>query len=465
MNRRPTNPFEMLSPMMVGAMTVLVAATALILSYNAGNSLPFVPTYDISVEVPDAQELVDNNEVLIGGRRVGVIGSIEPQLTEEGRPYARLNLRLEQDLGGQVLDDATVRVRSRSLLGAKYLELEPGGTGEPLESGAILPLTQARENVEVDELVDEFDPRTRRNLAVVLGGLGTGFASRGLDFNTAVESFRPIAENARLVLGDIVAPNTRFSRLLSAYAATAAELGAAPEDLGGIVRDGGITLRALSDAGGTLARTLEQAPPTLDAGSAALGVLTPVLAKGRRITAQVAPAARMLPDAADRLAAAAVAGTPALRRARILGPKLEGAFSELEGLAAREPSVKALDSLAGVLPELRPAVEHLAPYQTVCNYLGIAGRNLASTASEGNASGNWLRFNAILQPLEMLHAGSAAPRLHFNPYPNGAAPGQPRECEAGRETYLPGQVIGNVPGNQGLATEATTPASVEAVTD
>jgi hypothetical protein len=43
--------------------------------------------------------------------------------------------------------------------------------------------------------------------------------------------------------------------------------------------------------------------------------------------------------------------------------------------------------------------------------------------------------------------------LHYNPYPNTAAPGQPRECEAGNETYAAGQtVIGNLAGNQGTAT-------------
>ena len=41
----------------------------------------------------------------------------------------------------------------------------------------------------------------------------------------------------------------------------------------------------------------------------------------------------------------------------------------------------------------------------------------------------------------------------YNPYPNTAAPGQERECEARNETYLPDQqVIGNVPGNQGIHT-------------
>ena len=46
--------------------------------------------------------------------------------------------------------------------------------------------------------------------------------------------------------------------------------------------------------------------------------------------------------------------------------------------------------------------------------------------------------------------------LHANPYPNTAAPGQERECEAGNERYRAGrQAIGNLPGSQGTFSEPT----------
>ena len=41
------------SPAIVGAVTVLVVIVAVFLAYNANNGLPFVPTYRVSVEVPD----------------------------------------------------------------------------------------------------------------------------------------------------------------------------------------------------------------------------------------------------------------------------------------------------------------------------------------------------------------------------------------------------------------------------
>jgi hypothetical protein len=54
--------------------------------------------------------------------------------------------------------------------------------------------------------------------------------------------------------------------------------------------------------------------------------------------------------------------------------------------------------------------------------------------------------------------------LHVNPYPNSAAPGQERECEAGNERFARGEtVIGNVPGNQGTTTDGQRGASTAGV--
>ena len=46
------------SPTMVGAVTVLVAIVAVFLAYNANSGLPFVPSYNVSVTLPDAEKLV-----------------------------------------------------------------------------------------------------------------------------------------------------------------------------------------------------------------------------------------------------------------------------------------------------------------------------------------------------------------------------------------------------------------------
>src|SRR5918998_473950 len=87
---RSRSPFQTLaaSPTMVGAVTVLIAIVAVFLAYNANNGLPFVPVYRVSVEVPNAARITENNEVRIGGHRVGVVEAIEPVLTDESQVTA-----------------------------------------------------------------------------------------------------------------------------------------------------------------------------------------------------------------------------------------------------------------------------------------------------------------------------------------------------------------------------------------
>src|SRR5437773_7534381 len=77
-------PTLSVSPTMVGAVTTLIVIVAVFLAYNANNGLPFVPVYRVSVEVPNGARLVRNNEVRIGGHRVGVVESIEPVQTDKG---------------------------------------------------------------------------------------------------------------------------------------------------------------------------------------------------------------------------------------------------------------------------------------------------------------------------------------------------------------------------------------------
>src|SRR5436190_12363085 len=81
--RRRGSPFQSIasSPTMVGAITTLIAAVAVFLAYNANSGLPFVPTYQVSVVVPNAARVTHDNEVRIGGSRVGVISSVEPVRT------------------------------------------------------------------------------------------------------------------------------------------------------------------------------------------------------------------------------------------------------------------------------------------------------------------------------------------------------------------------------------------------
>ena len=77
------------NPVLIGAATTLVVIVAVFLAYNANNGLPFVPTYQLDVRVPNAANLVKGNEVRVGGTRVGLVNAIDPVRLSNGRYMAK----------------------------------------------------------------------------------------------------------------------------------------------------------------------------------------------------------------------------------------------------------------------------------------------------------------------------------------------------------------------------------------
>src|ERR1700746_1609787 len=85
------------SPLLIGAITTLIVVVAVFLSYNANNGLPFVPTYNIKVALPQASGLEQSNQARIGGTRVGLVSSLGiHQDPATGRVTTIANLKLEK---------------------------------------------------------------------------------------------------------------------------------------------------------------------------------------------------------------------------------------------------------------------------------------------------------------------------------------------------------------------------------
>ena len=156
------------SPTLVGAVTVLVVVVAVFLAYQANHGLPFVPTYKLSAQLPDADDPGPGNEVRIGGIRVGQITSISPR-TSTTRPVRTTRPAVhgpgrEGRHGAQPGPRAAARrTRPSSSApsrrsGLKYLEINRGNSSQGFEPGATMPLTAARpEPVEIDQVFNMFD--------------------------------------------------------------------------------------------------------------------------------------------------------------------------------------------------------------------------------------------------------------------------------------------------------------------
>ncbi len=443
------------SPILVGAVAVLLTVVGVFLSYNANEGLPFVPSYKVSVDVPDAAELVAGDEVRIGGARVGQIKDIQamPRKGDQAA-YAKLQLALDVNQG-PLPEDTEVQVRPRSILGSKYLALTPGHSRRRVAEGGTLPISRAVPGVELDEAFNVFDRETTEGLRNSLRGLGDALAGRGDSLNDAIASTRALLPPAQRVLRVLVAPSTDLSGFIDGAAAATGALAPVSRNLGSLIDRAAVTLGALDAAGDAVGASIEELPQTEAVATRALERSAPVLADAAAIARELRPAAPLLPVASRRLAGALDAATPVLRNTtgKTLGAALAG-FDRFVSFPAALGSARKLRAASRAL---LPLLRYLDPVQRVCNVFGTWARNLASTGSEGDANGTWIRLVPMGGTNQTFQAATPDPDLHLNFYPNEDG----TECESGNETYTPGQFIGNPSGKQSTARENTLqPAGV-----
>jgi phospholipid/cholesterol/gamma-HCH transport system substrate-binding protein len=456
------------NPVLIGAATTLVVLVAVFLAYNANAGLPFVPSYELRANLPNAANLVVGNDVRIGGTRVGTVDAIDPVVNQRtGAVSARLTLKLETTVKPLPVD-STVIVRPRSALGLKYVQITRGRSRRGFQDGATIPLRQATpQPVELDEVLNTFDDRTRAAGRTNVDEFGTAFAGRGADLNQAIEDFNPLLINLVPVMQNLSDPRTQLARTVQALGRTARIVAPVAETQATLVRNLDTTFAALARVADPLRQTIAGGPPALDAAIRDLPATRPFLANTQGLFADLRPGAGALRTAAPVLADAIEEGTPVLRRSQQLSARLEPTFRSIERLADDPLVALGVRDLTNTARILNPTLATLTPAQTVCNYITLWFRNVSSLLSEGGSNGTTQRFIILATPQGPNNEGgpSSAPAngpnrdnfLHTNPYPNTASPGQPNECEAANETFAVGrQSIGNVPGNQGTRHDRTT---------
>jgi ABC-type transporter Mla subunit MlaD len=334
------------------------------------------------------------------------------------------------------------------------------------EPGSTIPLAPAEvEPVEIDQVLNTFDEPTRVAIQANLVEFGNALAGRGPALNSAIGRLRPLLPNLERVMKNLGAPPTRLARFFPALAATAAEVAPVTEEQAQMFAGLDTTFGAFANvARPFIQETISESPPTLDVATRTLPRLRPFLDHSAALFADLEPGIESLRANAPTIATALEVGGPVLQDSPELNDQLAPTAQALEDFSD-DPGVNAgLDRIEETADILTPALRFIAPAQTVCGYAGIALNNLRSLTSQGNSKGTWQRFEVFEPPVGPNSEGSPsdAPantaadsnQLHYNPYPNTAAPGQTAtECEAGKEGYLLQQTIGNVPGSQGIVTD------------
>jgi virulence factor Mce-like protein len=470
------------SPLLIGALTTLIVAVAVFLSYNANNGLPFVPTYNLKIVLPETSGLQPTNQVRIAGTRVGVVSSLTPhQDPATGRLTAIADLKLEKGVQPLPADTKAI-VLSVSAIGLKYLELERGTSSQALKPGATIPVSQTREPVDINQFFDMFDKKTRTASQQNLNNFGDGLAARGLGLNNTIATLRPLVTNAIPALANLAAPKTGLRELWIALDRAASQTAPVAQANANVFSELDTFFTAWAGVAGSVERTIEGGPPALEQATYSLPHEASFMEKSAEFMRLLRPTASALRISARPLGHAFAEGAVNLRAATALNTRLAAAAQAFQAFAQNPVVTLGLEDLTQTTLLGNPLVAGLAPEQATCNYLTLAFRNVASLFSENIGVGTLARVMPVLSPdgvnaegfpssapasgpsidREAAPGGKLGPlindnHLHYNPYPNVAGPGQPQACEAGNETYAQGQtVIGHAPGATSTTHEATT---------
>lgn len=456
------------NPIVIGAITVLVTIVAVTLAYNATVGLPFVPTYDLHVQIADASELQKGDQASIGGALVGTVSSVDPAHTTSGRAIAVLNLKLYESVNPLPVD-TRFTVRLKGSIGLKYLQITPGHSRKGWRNGATVPLTQSGSEVDFDQVLSMFTPATALGIQRSTIGFGQALAGRGSDINSAIGAFLPLLRDLGPVARNLASPQTNlagFFRGLENYNSALVPVAQTQATLFGNLDT---TFRALAGvAVPFLQQTISDTPPSFEATINGSPVIRPFLRDTAKLFSDLLPGAKTLPQSAPVLAQAFAIGTKTLPGTSALDQRTLQLAQKLQSYGATPAVQQGLDRLTLTISRLQPPLSFLTPAQSTCNYVTLFLRNTASLLGDRVAQGGLLRFvqvaiarapGAESGPASKPFTGAAGKEigpLHSNPYPYTDAPGQPARCAAGNEQYSAnGAVIGNPPGKVTLSTEQT----------
>lgn len=132
----------------LGAVVLFVAGFFLVFSYKTAN-VKSVNGYEITADFSGIGGLAVGDDVQISGVKIGsVIGvSLNPETY-----LARVRMSIANNV--TVPEDTAALISSESLLGGRYLLLEPGAAEETIAPGGHIQYTQAPQNLE--QLLGQF---------------------------------------------------------------------------------------------------------------------------------------------------------------------------------------------------------------------------------------------------------------------------------------------------------------------
>ena len=215
----------------------------------------------MTAEFVNAGQLVKGNEVKAGGVTVGSVKDID--VTPDGR--AKVDARRSTTSDYQPLRRGTqVMIKQASLSGIanRYVDLHLGpANGEEIDDGGVIGTDQTATAVELDQIFDLFDERTRTGLQDFFKGSAEMLRGRGKELREGVHYLNPALSTGARLFQELTRDEALLERFLVDSGTLVNALAERRDDLTGVVGNLNATFGALGRQQDALAESVERLPP------------------------------------------------------------------------------------------------------------------------------------------------------------------------------------------------------------
>jgi phospholipid/cholesterol/gamma-HCH transport system substrate-binding protein len=214
--------------------------------------------YRVTARMVTASQLVKGNEVTVAGQKVGTVEDI--RVGDDS--MAEVDLAIEPDYAPLRKGTRAV-VRQLSLSGQanRYLDLQLGGAdGSKIPSGGTIPAQDVSEAVELDELFDVFDAKTRPQIQKTVKLLSEFGAGRTDEANAALQYLNPALSASSRLFNELSRDRPALEKFIVETGRLTGDLAAKDTELKGVVQNLGTTMNALATERDDLGESVERLP-------------------------------------------------------------------------------------------------------------------------------------------------------------------------------------------------------------
>jgi phospholipid/cholesterol/gamma-HCH transport system substrate-binding protein len=375
----------------IGALAVAVVVAILVLTSSS--------KHEYTLVFQSAGQLVKDNDVQVGGRRIGRVADIKLS----NKNLAEVRVQVDEPYAPlHVGTTATIRSGSLSGVANRYISLSPGPNSAPkLDDGATLGLDRTTTSVDLDQLFDTLDPAARKSLQQVIKGSSQQYDGKGAEANEALKYFNPTLSTTSRLVNELDRDQQSLQDFIIYTARTTTALASRRDDLSNLVGNADTASGAIASESASLnqaltalPRTLRQANTTFVNLRATLDDLDPLVDASKPVAPRLAPFFKQL--------------RPLLRDARPTIKDLSalisspGAGNDLTDLLRQQPQLTKVatptfqHTVKG-LQQSTPVLQFIRPYAP--DLIGWF-RDFGQSTANYDANGHFARISPIVNAFQ-----------------------------------------------------------------